>query len=1836
MSKTAYHNQLDDHILGNLTPAEEKEFEEHLRQCRSCQEELDQLKDVRERITNLPRGIKPQRDLWPEIENGLSGHNAADKTVEEEERHRGGTYPSLVTKPRRFRGASLFLASPHLRAAALVLIVLGGGALWFATQNSRTGRDGVRKDQISPGEREQETSAQKSSPVESAPTQKQPEPAHAQDGGIATKDDRAAARATQPALRASPVEDQNLQFLRSSFVNYSDKLPNDRVYLQFDRPLYSPGETIWLRAYVRNDEDLMPSRQSDICHVEFVNPQGNVAQQLTLLAKDGVASGEIDLAENLPGGLYKIRGYTEWQKNFENPYIFEKEIQVQKVVLPRLKMKLDFERKAFGPGDNVIAKFEVSSLQNRPMSNFDLRYVVKVAGNTIAENPDKTDRNGTSYVSFDLPKNLSSTDGILVILVQYEGQVESISRSIPIVLNQIHLTLYPEGGDLVQGLSSRVGFEAVNEFNKPADIEGVVRDDRGREITKFKSFHQGIGAFLITPEDGRSYLVNITKPGGIAETFRLPDALSHGYTLAVRQNADGTATFVVGSTQDEELSMIAQIRGRVYFTKQFTARVGTTTIAFPAQDLPRGVVQATLFDHSGIEQAERLLFVNKRNLLTLRISTDKERYLPREEVRLSIKASDLRGQPAKGNFSLAVADDRILSFADDKSGNILAKMLLEPDLRGKVEEPNFYFDPKEAKADTALDYLMMTRGWRRFTWKEVLTAKVPEITHQAERTVVAGTVLYSGSELPVAGARVSISGSSNMVSLTDSSGKYRFRYVDLGSPVSIEVSKKGFEPYDTTLEHQVENLDCRLWKEDGTITVLGRIFDSQKRTGLADARVEVLGTKRHTTTDNQGLYKIKHLPRGVYTLKVEAPGYVQVENHNVRVENPLAVADIGMDNAYPDARHAPMALEFRDKNAASAAGSQTGKITGRLTDASSGEPIPGGIVHVSGTQSGAATDADGKYVILAVPAGQVNVRASLVGYQSIEMRDVLVGPNAATSLDILMSPAPAQLEEQVVSAQRALVNKSATNSVVAGPRLQLGTVNEMSVAPRVNKVEDVLRQEAGAVRQRNNMFMREGRADGARHYFDGIHANKQLGIAALRTGKEQNNVLIMGQKAVQMELAEPARPRYYRAREFSAPIYPSEESPIVRSDFRSTIFWKGDVALDNAGEAVVTFYNSDDITSFRATVEGISASGMVGRAEKTYYTQLPFGLSAKVPVEVSMGDRVLVPLTLKNNTGRTVAGDVRITAPESWKQPGGVDLSQSVAAASARTIFIPFEVLDKPGKGTIEIAFESEGLRDAFQQEVFVREKGYPRALSFSSNEKKTTNSFVLNAPIEGTVHATVNVYPSVASTILKAVDALLQEPNGCFEQTSSTNYPNVIALRYLKESGVADPRLMARATRLLDDGYRRLTTFETKEKGYEWFGATPPHEALTAYGLMQFKDMEPVYASVDKSMVDRTARWLMSRRDGRGGFMRDAKALDSFGRANPDVTNAYIVYALAEAGYTDFAPELTAAMQKATVEHDPYQLALVGSALLSLGDKARAFTILADLIKRQQNDGSWNGKTQSITGSSGNSLKIETTGLAVLALLKSGNPDLSALDKGVKFLLSSRSGYGGFGSTQGTIIALKALTAYTAYSKYTAEPGRIQIMLDGKEISGTSYEAGERGPIVIDGLEKFIAAGGGNHSLTVAMAGVKHPLPHSVLLSWSTTLPLSSDSVKVSLDTRLADQTVRMGQTVRFTAKLKNLTSNGLPMVIALVGIPGGLTAQPWQLKDMQEKAEFDFYEINGRYISFYYRQMKPSEERTINLDLKAEVPGVYEAPASSAYLYYTNEYKSWSSAGQIEIQQQ
>ncbi len=1404
--------------------------------------------------------------------------------------------------------------------------------------------------------------------------------------------------------------------LKEKFQKFHNTISQDRVYVQTDKSFYKPGEMVWFSAYLRDDATLKPSSNSDIIHVELITPKGSTAKHYKVVAKNGVAQGDFDLTGYV-GGIYKLKAYTEWQKNDEDALLFEKEITIQNVVMPRLKMKLDFEKKAYGKGDDVVAKLELNTNENKPLANKKVKLKAQLAGKDLEEKSVTTDAVGKVNLKFTLPKELNTTDGIVNALIDFEGSTESISRSIPIVLNDINLEFFPEGGDMVSGMNSRIAFRATNEFEKAADVEGVIVDSKGAFVQQFSSFHFGMGAVEFIPKAGETYKARITKPEGILKEYELPEALKAGFVMKANASTDKISV-TINSFRDENLSLVAQGRGKIHYAKSFAATKGENLVSINTAEFPIGIAQLTLFDSKGIVRSERLVFVNSQKQFNISVTTDKKQYQPREKVTMNIRVTDEEGLPLPGNFSLSVVDDNLLSFADDKQGNILSKILLEPELKEKVEEANFYFDKKEPKAQKALDYLLMTSGWRRYTWKQIEENNFPVVKFNAEKAILSGVVYDAYAGQPVNGAIVKLK-NTNKSAITNREGKFTLSGFDVSQHNQLEISATGFSASTQTITE-------------------------------------------YTTSANYYLY----------------------------------------NNKYRYYEAVPMA------------------------------------------------------------AGAANGKGM---------------------------------------AERKAVKKEAFNNEMEDAEFAMDVVAEEEVAAAID-VEPVPVEDMDAEGDLTEKDIVATKTDDLRDAaFKAFDKNAEL----------QNTIT------------------YYRAKEFPKKQYTTADS--TRSDFVSTVYWSGNLQTDRNGRAKVEFVTNDLISSFKTTIEGFGDDGSVGRAEYSFTTNQPFSMDVKVPTELVAGDKVFIPVFLKNTTSSEVNGRMAIVSPKQLNILSKVG-DVTVAANETKVMYLEAVATNQIGDGKLEVKFVSGTATDAFTKNITVVAKGFPANISLSGQD--LSKEFFINPVnvVPGSMKVTFTAYPNIMSELMSGVDAILREPYGCFEQTSSSNYPNIMVMQYIKTMKVDNPQLEARAKKLLDDGYKKLVAFETKENGYEWFGASPAHEALTAYGLMEFEDMKTVYANVDQKMIDRTAKLLLDKRDGNGGFKKNPRALDSFGGADEDITNCYIVYALTEAGRgKEIEKEIDAAYKTAKKSNDPYMLALMANALYNNSDAKRADELVNMLINLQQEAGSWTGKKHSITRSTGKALQIETTALVAMAIMKSAGPNVASLTSAIKSIVDSRSGYGGFGSTQSTILALKALTQYASFSRKTDEAGTVEVLVNGNVVASKNFEKGEKNNIVLDGLEKAIVQG--KQKVDVRFKGCKNALPYAMNVSYSTTLPESSKQCVVDLETKLSTRAAKVGETIRLTATLKNKTAEGQPMTMAIIGIPAGFTAQPWQLKELQEKGVIDFYEVSGNNIACYYRALAPNAVKQINLDLKAELSGEYEAPAASAYLYYTNEHKHWMGLGRVFV---
>lgn len=517
------------------------------------------------------------------------------------------------------------------------------------------------------------------------------------------------------SLAALPIAAQEPQERVAAQLQYTQQ---NRMYIAVDKPLYYPGETVWFKAWEVSAKTLQPARNGYGLTVQLLDPKGGVFAEKRVDFAYSHGHNDFVIPESAAGGEYVIAATSDTGATAIRPVL------VSTYEPPQIKKTVELERKAYGPGDEVTAKVKLERATGEPLANFTFTAIVNVDSAEVGRAEFTTDAQGKATVSgFILPQTLSRGDGLLTITVDDAGLIESTQKRINITLDTLDLSLFPEGGDLVQGLSSRVYFRAKTPLGKPADIDAEILED-GKAIGTVRSFHQGMGRFLLTPKAGKTYALRIIRPKNIVTVAELPEARAQGCVMRsiddFKSERD-TLDVEVRCTDPQSVTATAVLRDQpVGHVKADIAKDQPNTLSLPVSKHAQGAVRVTLWNNDAQPLAERLVYRGLSSGLTFDITTDQETYAPRDKVTVTLTVTDGKGEPVQGRFAFSVVDDTVLNFADDKTAHILAAILLEPEMPGqKIEEPNFYFDPEEEKGPEALDLVLGTQGWRRFTWQWV-------------------------------------------------------------------------------------------------------------------------------------------------------------------------------------------------------------------------------------------------------------------------------------------------------------------------------------------------------------------------------------------------------------------------------------------------------------------------------------------------------------------------------------------------------------------------------------------------------------------------------------------------------------------------------------------------------------------------------------------------------------------------------------------------------------------------------------------------------------------------------------------------------------------------------------------------------------------------------------------------------------------------------------------------------------------------------------------------------------------------------------------------------------
>lgn len=349
---------------------------------------------------------------------------------------------------------------------------------------------------------------------------------------------------------------------------------------------------------------------------------------------------------------------------------------------------------------------------------------------------------------------------------------------------------FPESGSIVAGIQAKIAFKAVGTDGMGAAVTGTITDNNGRPVAQLSSAHLGMGVFTLLPVYGVTYRANITYANGKTNTVVLPKVMDKGYILNITDADKQTLNIKISGSksllnQESGVILIAQNNGKIYYS----GKIYPGDITIDKNILPAGIVQFTLFTTGGEPLNERLVFIQHPEKLKLTITSDKQTYAPRQPVKIDINALNKENMPATGNFSVSVTDETKVPVNGDDENNMMAGLLLAADLKGYIEQPAYYFNKSITTTRADLDVLMLTQGYHRFEWKEVLNNRFNTNTYLPENSLQVSGMLTTPSGRPVVNGKVKLidldDSSFTLDTVTDANG--RFAFTDLTFPDSLRL-----------------------------------------------------------------------------------------------------------------------------------------------------------------------------------------------------------------------------------------------------------------------------------------------------------------------------------------------------------------------------------------------------------------------------------------------------------------------------------------------------------------------------------------------------------------------------------------------------------------------------------------------------------------------------------------------------------------------------------------------------------------------------------------------------------------------------------------------------------------------------------------------------------------------------------------------------------------------------------------------------------------------------------------------------------------------------------------
>lgn len=533
------------------------------------------------------------------------------------------------------------------------------------------------------------------------------------------------------------------------------------LFLHHDKGIYTNNEKIWFSAYLLNTPNPLNAHKTlNVALINELTKKIEVSQKFNI--SDGLSSGFVLLPDSVPPGNYQIMAYTNVLNAQELPIAqFTSSVKVLSISQPTFSSKLTLLDTVVKNG-GIRALVEVSGLDANRRATIMVNY-------QIGPHFSKSIKLEKKQATIIIPADLLNEKATLLLNVNVDGEVQYHTKPLPEIAKQnISVKFYPEGGELVTGLQSRVGWEAKTADGRPLSLKGILMKNN-EEQHQISTNVYGMGSFTIHPQAGETYSVNLYSGAYVPENsnVKLPVTSNDtDVTLSLpKALVDDSLRFILSSKLAKPIQIMLHNHLGDYILLKGQTNESARIFNVSLLALPKGLTTLTVLDDSGKPLAERLFFAhyNQQELFS-KIEFEKSNYTKRDSVRVKLKLADKGGKAASGIVSVAVVQSNRNS---GKTANIEDYFYLQNNLKNLPANPS----GNNMLDKNYLEDVILIRGWRRYT-REELIAQNRDSIFKSDYPIMSGAVLNGRKSLKKAVDLVSFGGINAGIITTNTDGSF--------------------------------------------------------------------------------------------------------------------------------------------------------------------------------------------------------------------------------------------------------------------------------------------------------------------------------------------------------------------------------------------------------------------------------------------------------------------------------------------------------------------------------------------------------------------------------------------------------------------------------------------------------------------------------------------------------------------------------------------------------------------------------------------------------------------------------------------------------------------------------------------------------------------------------------------------------------------------------------------------------------------------------------------------------------------------------------------------------